>query len=405
MNTEALLLYNKGTEYVNKNNFKKALPLLKKSYSLLESREALVNMGNCYRAMGNDSKMMDCYVRAVKEGLLEINTEGRPSITHALNNLGLAYYTLGDDARAIECYTRAVKIFPEFWEAWWNCSTATLRQASSGRVELFPKGWEMYRARFLKTPPVKLKNDREDLVYWDWLSGQKADSIVVLTEQGIGDNLMWGRYLQLLETRFSRVYVQCDPSLDPIFSEYTCVRHTSECSAAVAYPMCSLAECFGVIPPGDWLRGRFGAREFSEGPNIGIVWSGSPSHANNHNRSVSINRFHGLAKYANLYGLGLGFEGNKYVRSLDLNGWEDTCAAINGLDLVIGVDTSVIHMAGCLGGEVWMLQPLKETDFRWGNGVSRSVWYDNVEIFSNPNSWEFVFSQVETALKDRYAQS
>jgi hypothetical protein len=305
----------------------------------------------------------------------------------------------GDDAAAISCYTRAIKEKPDFWEAWWNCSTAKLRVASSSG-EGFEEAWEMYKARFLKSPPVVLKNRRPDLEYWDTTSSGEA--IVVLVEQGIGDSIMFGRYLSLLP--FTRVYVQCDPSLEPIFSDFICVRDAIDIEeeSLVAYPICSLGECFLDIPPGDWLKGKFGSHEFNSSRlNIGIVWSGSPTHANDAYRSVNIERFHRLSSFADLYSLTPGFKSTKYVTGLDIKSWEDTARYINGLDLVIGVDTSVMHMCGSLGRPGLLLQPYKETDFRWGvipapSVVSTtSVWYDSIRVINNPQSWETVFSRVE----------
>jgi hypothetical protein len=304
----------------------------------------------------------------------------------------------GNDDKAIALYTHAIKEKENFWEAWWNCSTAILRKASSGNPSLFPRGWEMYKARFLKSDPIKLRNTRADLQYWDTVT--PGDAIIVLVEQGIGDSIMFGRYISLLP--FKRIYVQCDPSLEPIFKDFTCVRDagTIDEPSLVAYPICSLGECFDHIPPGDWLKDKFSTHEFPTSRlNVGIVWSGSPSHANNAYRSVPINRFHNLSKYANLYSLTPGFKGSKYVNALDIKTWEDTAKYINGLDLVIGVDTSVMHMVGALGRPGMLLQPYKETDFRWGNGVSHSVWYSSIEVISNPQSWETVFATVEEKLK------
>lgn len=398
---EVATLYNKGTVYLNKENFKKSAQYLKKSLALHEFKEAYVNLGNCYRALGEDKNMIKCYALALEDRIPYLEQPKSiedDSAQHARNNLGLACYMYGNDNEAIKIYTDAIGRNPKFWEAWWNCSTATLRKASSGELDLFPKGWEMYNSRFLKSPPVKLKNKREDLMYWT--PGERVGSIIVLAEQGIGDNIMFGRYLKSLEAYADKIYVQCDPSLECIFSDYECVRDAIDVNVEFAYPMCSLGGAFADIPAGDWLRGKFGSREFSSGFNVGIVWAGSPTHANNAYRSVAIGRFSRLAKYCNLYSLDPTFKGSKYVTSLGNKTWTDTAESINGLDLVIGVDTSVMHMCGSLGCRGWLLQPYKETDFRWGNGVRRSVWYSDIEIYENPQDWEYVFECVERDLRE-----
>lgn len=392
-------IYNQGVSLLNKNNYKKALPLFKEVIKRYPCKEGYTNAGNCYRGLGQDKFMFSSYREALNPSVPFLDNTSKTDL-HAMNNLGLAHYMYGNDDKAIEIYRQAIKLDPEFWEAWWNCSTALLRKASSGSTDLFPVAWEAYKARFLKSGAIKLKNTREDLVYWDTISGGPA--IVVLAEQGIGDNIMFGRYLPLLAKKFDRVYVQCDPSLHSVFSSYTCVWDAADIVGEdnlVAYPICSLGECFPSIPSADWLKGKYGTREFNkERLNVGIVWAGSPTHANNAYRSVPITRFNGLSKFCNLYALSPNFKSTKHVRSLDIKTWEDTAECINGLDLIIGVDTSVMHMCGSLGRPGLLLQPYKETDFRWGNGVDYSVWYPTIKIISNPQSWEVVFGKVADEL-------
>ena len=396
MNNEVVVLYNRATKYLEKNNYKKALPMFKQVIKDFPCKEGYTNLGNCHRGLGQDKEMFKCYETALRDDIPFLDPTSQTHL-HAMNNLGLAHYMYGNDEKAIHYYTKAIKLKEDFWEAWWNCSTAILRQASSGNIDKFPEGWEMYKARFLKGGAIKLKNDREDLMFWDTKSNGRA--ILVLTEQGIGDNIMFGRYLSELAKKFEKVYVQCDPSLDWIFKDYTCVRNASDCDAEVAYPICSLGECFPLLDS-KWISSneKF---EFGPGLNVGIVWSGSNTHANNAYRSVPIGYFSALSKYCNLFSLNPMFKGNKYVKPLPIQSWADTAKYIAGLDLVISVDTSVIHLVGSMGCEGWLLQPYKETDFRWGNGVKHSVWYDTIEVFENKQDWSELFARVEERLSVR----
>lgn len=405
---EAAIEYNKGTQYLNKKNYKKAIASFKKVLRAYPCKEANTNIGNAYRAVGMDSLMFKHLEAALDDRVPFLDLESETDV-HALNNLGLAHYMYGRDLEAIRCYNKAVKKKPEFWEAWWNCSTAFLRLASSGDSSRWARGWEMYKARFLKNEPVKLKNKKENLVYWDGIT--PGSSIIVLTEQGIGDNIMFGRYLPLLAKKFDKVYVQCDPTIETFYTDYYPTRDAIHTCAEVAYPMCSLGEHFPDMPPGNWLYDKnFGCTTFpSDRPNVGIIWAGSSTHANDAYRSVDIRRFHGLAKHCNLYSLTPGFKGDRFVKPLPISSWDDTAAHVKGLDLVIGIDSSVMHLVGSMGLPGFLLQPYKETDFRWGvipdpSVVStRSIWYDSIEVFNNPQSWEFVFKNVEDRLVSRFA--
>ena len=50
-----------------------------------------------------------------------------------------------------------------------------------------------------------------------------------------------------------------------------------------------------------------------------------------------------------------------------------------------------------------MLQPLKETDFRWGNNAmgEKNIWYDSVKVIRNHNNWSNVFAEVRARLEVR----
>lgn len=408
MNNELIFNYNKATDLLNRKKPEKAISIFRKILKAYDCKEAYTNLGNCYRMVGRDKEMFECYKNALLPSVPFLDPNSKTD-EHALNNLGLAHFMYGEDDKAIACYRLAIEKNPEFWEAWWNCSTATLRKASTpGGSQFLSSGWEMYRSRFLKADPIVIKNDREGLMYWD--TKTPGDTIIVLAEQGIGDSIMWGRYLSLLP--FSRVIVQCDDSCRDLFPGYETCFYPSKLSLegnVVAYPMCGLGEAFDYIPPGDWLKGKFDVEKFDSSKlNVGIVWAGSNTHANDRYRSIPVGYFSNLSKYCNLYSLSPGFKSTRHVMGLPISSWADTAKYINGLDLVIGVDTSVMHLAGSLGAEAWLLQPYKETDFRWGQAYSgpcpatgKSAWYDSVTVFNNPQSWEFVFRNVENEIRKR----
>jgi hypothetical protein len=310
------------------------------------------------------------------------------------------------NVEALKTYDIAIKNNPEFYDALWNKATAALKIACSGHPELFPMGWELYGNRFTKTPPVTLKNDKP-MMPWD---GSYVDSLVVMAEQGIGDNIMWGRYLSLLLSRVGTVWVQCNQDMIPLFTSIPGIRvcsMPSSTDATACIPMCELSRFFldGVPPPGEWLADKFTPHSFpTDKPNIGIVFAGSTTHANDAYRSIPMHRFHRFSSKYNLYCLTPGFTSTKHIKSLNITDWASTASYILGLDLVISIDTSVVHLAGSLGAPTWMLQPYKETDFRWGCDLmgSRNVWYSSVSIYRNPQDWDHVFSCVAEDLEDRF---
>ena len=133
-----------------------------------------------------------------------------------------------------------------------------------------------------------------------------------------------------------------------------------------------------------------------EGFKIGLVWGGNPEHVNDHRRSVDPDQLAPLfavagASFASLQhgarrvDLERLKRGNSGIADLapDLEDFADTAAAVDGLDLVITVDTSVAHLAGALGKPVWVLLPWV-TDWRWMLNRADSPWYPTMRLFRQP---------------------
>lgn len=140
-------------------------------------------------------------------------------------------------------------------------------------------------------------------------------------------------------------------------------------------------------------------------PRIGLVWSGSTIHKNDHNRSLLLRQLEPLLK--------LPFEFHclqNEIRPIDLEAlneyeiiqqhqdelvdFSDTAALIESLDFVISVDTSVAHLAGALGKTVFILLPFA-SDYRWMADKADSPWYPTATLFRQPSPFDW-----DTALAD-----
>jgi hypothetical protein len=77
----------------------------------------------------------------------------------------------------------------------------------------------------------------------------------------------------------------------------------------------------------------------------------------------------------------------------------DTAAAMAGLDLIVSVDTSIVHLAGALGRPVWVA--LKHVpEWRWMLGREDSPWYPTMRLFRQgaKDDWANVFARMAEAL-------
>jgi hypothetical protein len=157
---------------------------------------------------------------------------------------------------------------------------------------------------------------------------------------------------------------------------------------------------------------RWRDRLAGTGFKVGIVWAGSPAHAKDHIRSCPLEYFAPLASIpgVRLYGLQKGPAAKQVghlagkVPVVDLAGqfedFTDTAAAVANLDLIISVDTAVLHLAGAMAIPVWALLPFAP-DWRWMLNRQDSPWYPTMRLFRQNKhaDWRSILHAVAGRLK------
>jgi hypothetical protein len=144
-------------------------------------------------------------------------------------------------------------------------------------------------------------------------------------------------------------------------------------------------------------------------PRIAIAWSGRPSHANDRNRSLSLAQLAPLLEGGGFISIQRDLRGGDSdalarIRNVThvgdaLDDFDDTAAVMALVDLVIAVDTSVVHLAGALARPVWILLPF-QPDWRWLLDRADSPWYPTARLFrqARPGDWSGVLARVRDAL-------
>ena len=149
------------------------------------------------------------------------------------------------------------------------------------------------------------------------------------------------------------------------------------------------------------------------GIDVGIVWRGSPHliHDRFRNRSMRLEQLRPLAAIpgVKLYSLQCGdgrtelLEANPPFPAIDLApDFPNTAAAIEALDLVVTIDTSIAHLAGALGKRTFLMLPYSPC-FRWMFNRDDTPWYPATRLFrqTRPGEWSDVVAAVARALDPR----
>jgi len=330
-----------------------------------------------------------------------------PGHADALNNLGalcLAENRLPD---AKTCFERALARQPAHVDSRWNLSLASLAAGD------FRRGWQLYEARLEQAgfPRRKFSSPR-------W-RGQRLEgrAILVWSEQGLGDTIQFLRYLRLLTEGGARVVFEVQPRLHSLLKGLPDIEVVERGNVPPCtdyhIPLLSLAGCFPEIPP-VWFPVPVAAAALvgGAGKKVGLCWAGHPDHIKGRNRSIPLAE---LAPLAQLQGVRLiSLQRGPAVSEMDSlgNTWQlevveqpdgtvaDLASLLQGLDLVISVDTMVAHLAATLGKPVWTLLPFA-ADWRWQLEREDSLWYPSMRLFrqDQPGQWASVVARVANCLQ------
>lgn len=392
---QAMYYFNKATSYLKKDRCEKAIQFFKKAVALFPAKEIYLNYANALTRFNRDEE-----ATALTELASEYETpyfnRSLGVYPQAISNLGMLRYRAGDDLGAISLYTKALKLEPKYPDCVWNYSCALLRRCSSVKSTNWEMAWEAYKIRFQKFDNIKQ-------VLSPWIPKTRCDTLVVLSEQGLGDKIQFARYIHLLKKYCDKVVVHAPHTLHPLFSEYECTEDlTPYIVSAKGVYFCDLAGIFGWdSAPANWInKEKFVPLELGTGLNIIVEGSGSKTHVNNHNRSCDPELLLEFSEFGNLYSFGKGYK--SIVGLNTVPDWGKTASAVLGSDVLITVDTSVAHLCGSLDHPCILLQPLTETDWRWGDDSMEihNIWYPTVFIIRNPGSWRATIEAAKTLIRD-----
>lgn len=348
----------------------------------------------------------------------------QPAHRQAMHARGRALLALLRVAQARDVTVEALKLFPQDADLQWNSAVAHLLLGE------FEAGWGAHESRWNATGFATAGGAAiTGAPRWSG-SEDLADSTILLwSEQGLGDVLQFLRYVPLVSSRAQKVLLRVPAEVAPLATAlaHNCVIvDSAQPLPAFDFqcPHLSLPHAFGTtladVPSTvPYLRadpGRVAAwRErlsAQTGRKVGIMWSGNPRHTNDHNRSIPLELFRTIADAPNCFvnlqprvresehGALAALPG-LVDAGPELRDFGDTAALLMALDLVVTVDTSVAHLAGALGRPVWILLPYLP-DWRWMLERTDSPWYPTARLYRQPaaGAWEPVLRAVACDLRD-----
>ncbi len=332
-----------------------------------------------------------------------------PESPDAMANLGLVHKWRGNLDQAERWVTRALKKHP-----WHNAAqfTQALIALLSGD---YKRGFNLYECRF-RARNGGLKKLETAWPEWDKTNGE---NVYVYGEQGSGDIFLMLRYAKMiraLRIRQSWVVhkamvplVKTIPEIDLVVGEGDALPDF-DCHI----PAASLPRLFETtletIPSAPYIPKPEICIGTGEGFHVGIVWRGNKGQGNDRFRSTNLEAWKPVLETKGVHFHSLQVDGadeallypqiQMHNKPAD---WMETARRVAGMDLVISVDTSMVHLCGAMGVPCWcalhcrpyFVYPIVRED---------CPWYPSVKLFKQRKEfqWQPVFQQIANELKTRF---
>ena len=455
---------NLGTVFINQNRIDDAIEAYQQAIQIQPKQgEAYYNLGNALHRQEKLEEAIEAYQQAIQIqpnhadaynnlGVVLIDHEKlresvqiyqktleiQPNYADAYNNLGNALREQGKLEESIRIFQKAIYIQPNHAEAHNNLAMTLLLKGD------FKNGWKQYEwRRQCDNFPFEKRDFSQP--FWEG-TDPKDKSILVWTEQGIGDEIMFSSILPDLLNRDANVIVESDTRMVSLFQRsFPKIRfiprqnppNSQLLNTTMDYqtPIGSLGKWFRtdnnsfILNRNTYLYAcpkktseiRKKYQELAkEKILIGISWKSTGIDQrqtySKKKKSTLLEHWQPVLAQRNCYFINLQYgnvkqELNEFQRHNNLKIHQDKeidslsnldhfAAQISALDLVISTSNTTVHLAGALGKQVWTLLP-HIPDWRWTLEREDTLWYPKMRLFRQHRigDWSDVFQQVKLALE------
>jgi tetratricopeptide (TPR) repeat protein len=370
------------------------------------------NRGNALLALDRPAEALDDFDRTLA---------AIPGHARAWNNRGRSLQMLNRHAEAVASFDKAIAAQKDYADAHFNRALSLLTLGELGR------GFVDYEWRWKRSGMTdRRRGYNRPLWLGEFPLGAKT--ILLHAEQGLGDTIQFARYAPLLARAGAKVVLEVQSELKTLLSNLDGIvschaRGETLPAYDVHCPLGSLPLALKTAPatvPADIPYLRADAQRLAQwrpkidalpGKRVALAWAGQASHANDRNRSIDPRLLEPLLALDGFSFVSIqrelrGDDAEWLARQpkiahlgADLTDMADTAAVATLVDLVIAVDTSVVHLAGALGRPVWVMLPFTP-DWRWTLKNEASPWYPQARLFRQPalSDWPSVVALLRDTL-------
>jgi hypothetical protein len=344
---------------------------------------------------------------------------------------GLLFHELNKIKEAIRSYDFALILSKDSAAVHFNKSLSLLLNGD------FINGFNEYEWRWkyekIELFPTYLGKKRKfSQPLWLGQVPLKGRTLLLYSEQGLGDTIQFCRYALIAVKLGARVILETYEPLCELFESLPGIADVVTVGSELPYfdlhcsllsmPFALRTDIHNIPLASGYIKSNVNKvlkwKNFlgkKTKPRIGIVWSSFSNFKGDDKRSISLAQLltafptdevdyiclqmkikdsdkATLALHPNIK-----FLGDRFTN------FSDTAALIDCVDLVISTCTSMPHLSGSLGKETWILLS-HVPDWRWMLDRVDSPWYSSVKLFrqERKDDWDSVFSKVKSDLKIKF---
>jgi len=372
----------------------------------------LMVQGTQYREQHLPDQALACYGQAMIAD---------PDSAAAFNNYGNTLRELGHPARAIPFLQHATILDPDLTTAHFNLAVAYLLQGD------YARGFPAYESRW---GFEHLAGTLPTYTQPRW-TGQPlgGKTIFVRGEQGHGDMIQFMRFLDPLYRQGARIHLQVTEGLVPLFENSAMIASVTgyrdpDFEFDYWTPIMSLPQHLGItletLPHSiqyitahttqvEAWRARLGPKTRLR---VGFGWSGRPDSWINQHKSVPFEVMVDLIRRCpNYEWINMQIDARPEQEAVlaelglktypgSIQSWADTAGLMQHVDVYIGVDTALTHLAGAMGRPTWVMLSQYALDWRWLLDRDNSPWYATAKLFRQRQmgNWTTVTQEIEQYL-------
>jgi len=408
------LRYNYGSARLKQIRPSEALEQFKAAARRMPEEPGIhLGMANSHQLLGD---------LASAEACLERELMISPDSSQAAVNLGWILEEQNRVPEALMQYRKALYYNPSHPDLRWNHGLACLMLGD------YARGWRDYEYRWQARRKAKPQLDKPE-----WKGGSlNGRRLLLTTEQGFGDTIMFTRFAQMMGRSKEHVSLQVQPALKTLMAaqpelQDVVSRGEKLPSYALHAPLMSLPHLLELSRESDYTAQSYlsldelSLKSLPAAPKghkkVAVTWTSAPHSEITEKKSVPYSKFRKLFNTPNctFYSVQINADAtavadmNRRSNVCDLrdeiSNFADTAGFINEADLVISVDTATAHLAGALGKPTWLLLPYA-ADWRWRLHRTDTPWYPSMRLFrqDQPNNWDDLLEEINHCLFNHCAQ-